>query len=216
MRSAIQFAALLGIAFGLTSAQAAFVVPGFRGEANTTYQEWNVFSSTGGPNAPDVANSNVNGTANVVELSGGAFVTSGGNIYSPTFVTSFSVTVPDFNLGSGYVTNAVIQIRTQGTNVDTASVLFNGAAAQSATLLYSEVLGGFGGNLEDWEFVFSNVPGNLSLDTITFHASGSSMSLDRLSVDTQAVAVPEASSLVMVGIAAVTVLGVVRRRAAAK
>lgn len=216
MRSAIRFAVVLGIAFDLVSAQAAFVVPGFRGGANTTYQEWNVFSSTGGPNAPDVANSNVNGAANVVELSGGAFVTSGGNIYSPTFVTSFSVTVPDFNLGSGYITNAVIQIRTQGTNVDTASVLFNGAAAQSATLLHSEVLGGFGGNLEDWEFVFSNVPSNLSLDTITFHASGSSMSLDRLSVDTQAVAVPEASSLVMVGIAAVTVLGVVRRRAAAK
>ena len=90
MRSAIRFAVVLGIAFDLVSAQAAFVVPGFRGGANTTYQEWNVFSSTGGPNAPDVANSNVNGAANVVELSGGAFVTSGGNIYSPTFVTSIS------------------------------------------------------------------------------------------------------------------------------
>ncbi|MBX9654394.1 hypothetical protein K2Y11_12335 [bacterium] len=216
MRSAFRFAAVFGLAFSLTSVQAAFVVPGFRGEANTTYQEWNIFSSTAGPNAPDVANSNVNGTANVVELSGGAFVTSGGNIYSPTFVTSFSVTVPDFNLGSGYITNAVIQIRTQGTNVDNSSVLFNGVSAVSATLLHSEVLGGFGGNLEDWEYVFSNVPSNLSLDTITFHAAGSSMSLDRLSVDTQAVAVPEVSSFLMIGVAAATVFGIARRRAATK
>jgi len=214
MRSVIRLAAVLGMAFGMSSAQAAFIVPGFRGEANTTYQEWDIFTSFNGANAPDVASSNPNGTASLTELTGSAFVTGGGNIYSPTVATSFTVSIPDFNLGSGYVTNVVIQIRTQGDEVDTSSMLFNGVAANSATLLFTQALGGFGGTLEDWEFVFTNVPSNLLVDTITFHAAESSMSLDKFSVDTQAVAVPEAGSLVMVGAAAVAVLGVARRRAA--
>ena len=212
MRSISRLSAVMAVTFCATSVQAAFIPPAYRGGPDTTYQEWNVFSTPAGPNAPDVANSNINGTANISESSGQSFVTSGGNIYSPTAVTFLTVTVPDFNLGSGYVTNAVVQIRTQGTPVDTASVLFNGFAAESATLLHTEPLGGFGGNLEDWEFVYTGLLGNIAVDTITFHGSGSSMSLDRVSVDTQAVAVPEAGSLVFGGIALATVVGMIRRR----
>lgn len=204
--------AALVASFAVTSVQAAFVAPAFRGGADTTYQEWNVFTSSAGPNTPDVANSNVNGTANVVETSGGSFVTSGGNIYSFSVPTFFTVTVPDFDLGSGYVTNAVVQIRTQGTPVDTTSVLFNGVAANSATLLYTEALGGFGGALEDWKFIYTGVLSNLAVDTITFNATGSSLSLDRVSVDTQATAVPEAGSLVLGGLVSVVAACVIRRR----
>lgn len=200
-------AAALVVSLASSSAFAGFITPTFRGDAKTTYQEWNIFSSATAPNAPDVASSNLNGTATLTELTGLGFVTSGGNIYSFSGATLFTVNVPDFDLGGGYLTNAVVQIRTQGTPVDTTSVLVNGVAAVSATLLYEEALGGFGGSLQDWRFVFSGFAGNLSLDTVTFQASGSSMSLDRISIDTQAVAVPEAGTILLTGMS-LLVIGV--------
>jgi len=205
-------AAALVVSLSANSVFGAFITPTFRGDANTTYQEWNIFSSATGANAPDVASSNLNGTASATETTGTAFVTSGGNIYSFAAATAFNVVIPDFDLGSGYITNAVVQIRTQGTELDTASILFNGVAASSATLLYTEALGGFGGALEDWEFVFTNVAGNIASDLITFQASGSSMSLDKISVDTQAVAVPEAGTLLLSGMSVLGIWFYVRRR----
>lgn len=193
-------AAALVFSLSANSVLGAFVAPSYRGDVNTTYQEWNIFTSATAGNLPDVASSNLNGTAALTELTGLGFVTSGGNIYSFSGATSFTVDVPDFDLGGGYLTNAVVQIRTQGTPVDTASFLFNGMTADSATLLYEEALGGFGGSLQDWQFVFSGFAGNLPLDTVTFQASGSSMSLDRISIDTQAVAVPEAGTILLTGV----------------
>ncbi|HAC91780.1 MAG TPA: hypothetical protein DCF63_14305 [Planctomycetaceae bacterium] len=168
---------------------AAFVVPEFRGLAETTYQEWNVFTSANGLNLPDVANVNPNGTASVQELTGGAFLTSGGNIYSFAVATSFDVLVPDYGLGTQATTRVVLQLRTQGSTVDLASVTFNGQPFDSAELLYEEPLGGFGGTLRDWRFEWSAVSGNVGMNTIQFDAEDSSMSLDRVSVDTQALAV---------------------------
>jgi hypothetical protein len=73
--------------------------------------------------------------------------------------------------------------------VDLESITFNGQAADSAELLYEEPLGGFGGILRDWMFEWSAVSGNVGINTIHFKAAGSSMGLDRVSVDTQALAV---------------------------
>jgi hypothetical protein len=94
-----------------------------------------------------------------------------------------------------------VQIRTQGTDLDVSSVLWNGVAPDSTTLLFSQVLGGFGGTLRDYAFEWTGLPGNLALNTLTFRAAESSMSLDRLAVDTQTAAIPEANALLLAGLA---------------
>ncbi|MFO0948975.1 MAG: hypothetical protein U1D30_24200 [Planctomycetota bacterium] len=210
----LRMAAICGLMMiGFSSmVRADFVVPSFRGEALTTYQQWDVFSSTTGPNAPDVANDNAAGTANVVETTGLAFVTGGGNIYSFAGATAFEVTVPDFGLGAGYLTNVVVQIRTQGTDVDTASLFFDGIVPTSTELLFEQALGGFGGVLRDWKFEWTGIFGSIDLHQLDFAASGSSMSLDRLAIDTQVVAVPEAGSLALGSCGVLLVAGLRRLR----
>lgn len=174
-----------GLAYGVLSANlsAEFVIPTFRGLPGATYQEWNSFTTPNGLNSPDVANINPNGSATLQELTGVAFLTSGGNIYSFALATSFDVIVPDYGLGSQAITQVVLQIRTQGSTVDLDSVTFNGQVADSAELLYEEPLGGFGGILRDWKFEWTSVSGNMASNTIQFLADESSMSLDRVAVD---------------------------------
>lgn len=206
-------AAALAVCASSQSVFADFVTPAFRGSANSTYQQWNVFTATTGPNDPDVALSNPNGTPDVVETTGSAFVTGGGNIYSFAAATSFDVTVPDFDLGAGYLTSVVVQIRTQGTPLDTSSILWNGLAPTDSELMHEEVLGGFGGALQDWKFEWTDLAGNTASNLLNFSASGSSMSLDWLAVDTVAVeAVPEAGSLAMMFAAGLTTVGYLRLR----
>ena len=208
-------AAVAALLVSAAALQADFLVPAFRGGPDTTYQQWEVFQSPGGPNPPDVANFNPNGTANVVETTGSAFLTSGGNIYSPAVATDFIATIPDYGYGAGYITDVVVQIRIQGTDLDVSSVLWNGVAPDSTTLLFSQVLGGFGGTLRDYAFEWNGLPGNLALNALTFQAAGSSMSLDRLAVDTQTAAIPEANALLLAGLASGgIVVARVRRRSA--
>lgn len=173
---------------GTVPTSAEFTIPDFRGAPQTTYQAWNVFTSATLPNLPDVANQNPNGSATLQELTGGSFLTSGGNIYSFAVATSFELLIPDYNLGPDATTKVVLQLRTQGATVDLASILFNGQPASSAELLYEEPLGGFGGILRDWKFEWDAVPGNVAMNTIRFSAEGSSMSLDRVALDTLAMA----------------------------
>lgn len=168
------------------SAFGEFVVPEFRGNPLSTYQEWTGFASATAPNLPNSASSNPNGIATLQELTGGAFLTSGGNIYSFAVATSFEVLIPDYGLGENYSTTVVLQLRTLGATVDLDSITCNGTAFDTAELLYEEPLGGFGGILRDWKFEWSGISGNVELNTILFEAAGPSMSLARVSVDTLA------------------------------
>lgn len=196
-----------------SSSLAAFIVPDFRGSPNSTHQEWNNFTSAlNGPNLPDVANNNPNGTAQLIQTVPGAFVTSGGNIYSPGSPLSFTITTPDFNLGAGYLSTAVLQIRTLGTLPNLNSATFNGLAADSAELLFEQPLGGFGGFLRDWRFQWNNVPGNVASNVFAFASAESSMSLDRASIDTIARPVPEPGSIVLLSLVGLPALGFMRRR----
>jgi hypothetical protein len=166
---------------------AEFIVPEFRGDPLTTYQRWQVFSSANDPNFPDFADNNPNGSAVLLETTGGAFITSGGNIYSFAVATQFVVTVPDYALGDAAQSTVVVQIRTLGATVDLSSVTWNGVVAESAELLHEEPLGGFGGFLRDWKFEWNQLAGNPAVNVLEFAAAGSSMSLDRLAVDTLAI-----------------------------
>jgi len=180
----------------------------------TTYQAWDVFTQVGAgkansPNVPGVVPdpprvegpaTNPNGTAAVFELTGSAFVTGGGNIYGPSSVVSLQADVPNYNLGSGYQTHVVLQIRTQGTNIDTAALSVNGALASTlGDYSYQPIFVasmGPQGSLIDHKFEFT-IPGNNALDSITWSSIESSSSQDKVSIDTRATAVPEPSSVLL-------------------
>lgn len=183
------------------SANAAFVSPSSwtRGDGGTTYQHWDVLNDdTIGDsfivdNTPDVGNINPNGTATLTETTGSAFVTGSGNIYAAGGSGSaFEVAIPELDVPfPAHNATVIVQIRTQGTEVDYNSVQINGVAAVQQEELSRIALGGFGGDMVDTWFLFnlpyasfgSGVSGIAEL-LLTFGASGAHMSLDQLSIDT--------------------------------
>ncbi len=187
-----------------------FIVPGFRGEPNSTYQAWDIFTSASGPNAPDAANNNPNGSAVLTQSTPGAFVTGGGNIYSPGGPGVYSVNVPDFNFGAEYSSSAVLQIRTIGSLLDTASITLNGFSPQSSQLLWDEPSAQ--GSTQEWAFTWNNLVGNSTTDLFAFSAQAEHMSLDRVSIDTFTSAVPEPNSLALLGLAGISITRRHRRR----
>lgn len=215
------------------AASAAFVTPtdwtrpindAVAASTRTTYQEWNVFTSTAGPNDPDVAEVNPDlGTgpnpskANVYDTSGGSFVTGGGNIYSFAVATLNDADVPSYGLGASATTEVLFQVRTLGTELDYNNVRLDyNDGTTDQTISFTErqelervTLGGFGGSQVDTLFRFT-IPYGPNTFKIEFDASGSSMSTDRVSIDTLT-AVPEPASLGM--LAAGGLLALRRRRA---
>ena len=212
-----------------SAAQATFLVPDgvtppfeswTRGDANSTYAEWDTFTnanSSQGVNDPDVGESGLSGAVlSQSTLDGGfAIVTSGGNIYSFNGRTSFDVTLPAYGLGDGYSTRVVVQSRTLGNVPDLESVMLtynDGGSNVSVTPTYvtqDEITdGGFSGLVSTlgWDIAGYN-PSSLLFEV---DAAGSSMSLANLAIDsyTQAgnfpafpAVIPEPTSMVLLGFA---------------
>jgi len=159
--------------------------------ANSVHAQWEVFTDAVGTpgNLPDVAGSypasgSPSGAAAVViGNTPSAFLTGGGNIYSFAAPTSFTVTVPNYNLGVGWNTRFVAQIQNQGSLLDFSSVkLSYDGGNQLLSFDYTDELVGNPApeNLFAWDIAGFNP----STFTLTFAASASSMSLDALAVDT--------------------------------
>lgn len=187
-------------------ALAAFVAPDFRGEADTTYQEWNFFTSTTDV-APDVGVDNPNGDPTITSSIGSAMLS--GNIYAFGAIDSFSIYIPDYGIPGRY-SHVVMQTRTQGGELNYGSINIGGLAPASATELSRVALGGFGGFDVTYKFVWE-LPDNPSSFTISF-SGVEHTSFDAVVVDTAAV--PEAGSMVLASAALVGACGawLARRR----
>lgn len=195
---------LLAVATGLLCAaplKAAFVVPDgqtepfgswTRGDANSSYAEWDIFGSATAPNPPDVGQNGASG-ATVTEVSdppSGAFLSGSGNIYSFSGVTQFAMEMPGLDLGQSYNTRLVAQLVTLGSEVDLDSMRLSfdagtqQLAADSVVELGRIVLGGFGGEAVTTQFVWDLNATSPESFALEFQAAESSMSLDRLVIDT--------------------------------
>lgn len=185
------------LALALTStAMCDFVVPDgtnvpwTRGvTANSAWAQWESFTSGSGPNAP-TDGSFAGGTFadgapawNAFDTGGFGMAIGSGNLYAAGGPLAVQIDVPNFGLGAGATTTVLLQIRTQGTEVDLSSVNIGGVAATEVTELQRVALGGFGGFSVDtlWRF---ELAGNASAYSIRFNALGAHMSLDRVSIDT--------------------------------
>jgi hypothetical protein len=201
-----------------SAAHADFVVPDgvnvpwIRGTtANSAYAQWESFTTVAGPNAPDVGHSAVGSLPNLsafnVSASGtGASVLGSGNIYSGGSAMSVTITVPSFVVDPSNPTILLLQTRTQGTEINPATVLINGVAPTQVTELSRVSLGPQGAMVDTaWRW---DLPTSASTFTVTFAgASPTFLSLDRVAVDVFTVPTPGAGAVLAFG-----ALAAVRRR----
>lgn len=171
--------------------------------AGARVAEWNFINALS-DSVPDIA-----GSGSLVETSGAAFVTGGGNVYSFSAPTAFTATLDALAAGSWDV---YLRVSTLGNAVNPAATL-NGVSA-TRTLTYSEAItGGFGGGEEESLWQWSGVSGGANL-VFNFAASTSSMSLDQVALLAVPSPVPEPTTWALMG-AGLAALGAnsLRRRA---
>lgn len=206
-------AALVGMSM---SAQAQYINPSFTSN-NTVEADWISFASATGPNDPGSLSVEVGGSAsggtpsnfNVVDNSGGSFITTGGNIYSPALPLQLELT-------SAFATftpnNIILQVRSFGGELDPSSLFLvadvDGSSdlqvaphftqeldRESSMIVVPDGMGGFQFVDVDsvitayqWNFEDLTDLGDFSLldspeFSIVFNALASSMSLDVVNLD---------------------------------
>lgn len=176
--------------------------------ANSAYAEWDRFTSPTGPSAPDVGQFDTGlglgaPAWDVYDTSGTSFITGGGNIYSFSAPTNIHAVIPGYDLGGSHATTVLFQLRTQGTEVDPASVNIGGILPVETAELHRESLGGFGGYLVDTLFRFELTGSALSYG-LRFDALESSMSTDRVAIDTFTTLVPAPGAGALAGLGLLT------------
>jgi uncharacterized protein (TIGR03382 family) len=184
--------AALSLSFA-TASHAAFTTPDAhgwsRGSARSVYAEWDVFTSPFGGNTPDVGlhpSPLPTGwvTPDVSDASGSSFVTSGGNIYSFSAPLEITAVVPNFNAGPAWVTTILVQTRTQGSEINPNTVRIGSYKPVEVIELLRQPNGGMGGVLVEtlWKF---EIRGNAASYAVEFAGAASSLSLDRIAIDTK-------------------------------
>ncbi len=175
---------------------------------DSAYAEWNVILGYPVDNTPDIA-----GSGTLTELSGGAFATSGGNIYGLGGPASFQV---DLGGASTGVWDVYLRVATLGSVALDAATL-NGVSSTRAMTYNDVITGGFGGAEQEslWKWTLSGS----GPWVFNFGASAAHMSLDQLAVyavqsvsATPAVPEPQTWALMAAGLGAMAML---RRRQSA-
>jgi hypothetical protein len=173
------------------------------------YAEWNVMEDSNTAtlpitdSTPDVGAFNAAGVL-LTETTGTAFVTSGGNMYSPMAPTAFTLALP----ASGVFDQVWLRISTVGTAPASTATL-EGIGASAVQTFSQVVTGGFGGTELEWYWKWTDVSTTGGALNFAFAASGSSMSLDQVAVYAVPVPEPGTWALMAVGLAG---LGLARRR----
>jgi hypothetical protein len=143
--------------------------------------EWNVFNSYPLDTSPEVVAFGP-GTQSVRELTGGAFLTSGGNIYSFAVATDFVASLGGYSADPLKSRDVALRIATVGTGVDATSVRLGGVAPTVSNLVFDQPFtGSFGGNEQEWLFLWTGV-GDSTAYSFDFGALASSMSLDQVAL----------------------------------
>ena len=193
---------------GATSATPWIASPG----AGSLYAEWNFFGDDDPAtlliedSTPDIASFGLGGgTARLGETSGGAFVTSGGNIYSPSVVSAFTVSTP----GLAEAATVLLRVSTLGSLLSTTATL-NGIGATAQETFSATITGGFGGAEKDWVWSWT-LPAAAASYEFAFESAASSVSLDQTAVF--AAPVPEPGTYAMFGLGLLAVAFGVRKRA---
>jgi hypothetical protein len=185
-----------------------FVVPAFRGSAESESGYWESFTvGVGAPGNSPRAGATTG--AVLTQSDPGGFITGSGNLYNLDGFSAFTVTdSTPFALGT-----VVLQARTLGSELDYNSVTLsfnNGSGLQSlAPLFRSEldrgtVLGASVSSLWQWDLRGLGVTDY----SISFNAAGPSLSFDSATLDTWTgfAPVPEPSTLAL-GFLGVSLLG---------
>ena len=169
-----------------------------RGDAGTTYQYWDVFTSTSGATA-DIANNNSNGDATVSEVNGVSMATGSGNIYAMGGNPSFEIVIPEFD-APGHFTSVLLQITTLGSEFIPGSVKINGADP-GYSVEFGRVTIPAGPSTADQVDTLFTWNGLTSSDTITIEFDGAMhMSLTQVAVDTNTVPEPGTAVLMLIGL----------------
>ncbi|HVU86663.1 MAG TPA: dockerin type I domain-containing protein [Pirellulales bacterium] len=176
---------------------ATLVNPSFFGQANTTYQEWDGFTSPTGPN-PATSVNNAYGTPNWLDTTAatdGAFIIGpppGSHVYSFSGILNLQATIPNPTLSAGATTTIVFQAEVLGSPLDQALFGVSFAGLSGDALLPAHITEtnegsasspfGTGGDyyyLVEWD----NVPAAASY-TLAYSASGTSSSQVSARIDT--------------------------------
>ena len=175
-------------------------------EVGSSYAEWNVILSYPSDNTPDIA-----GAGTLTELTGGAFVTSGGNVYGFGGPASFQVDLAGATSG---LWDVYLRVGTQG-SVALAEATLNGVSATRVLTYDNAITGGFGGAEQEslWKWTLAGTGDWV----FNFGASAAHMSLDQVAVYAvqQAPAVPEPQTWALMG-AGLGAMALVRRRRATR
>ena len=180
-----------GLLVASTMACADFIPPdsyGWSREAdNSTYFEWDWFTSTSGGNVPDVGqfpDPVPDGwlEPDVVETTGDAFITGSGRIYSPFGPIYVEVTIPNYDLGTG-TTTLLLQVKTIGNELDYAGVVMDDQQPMDIIEI-SRQTGDMGEEVETL-FVFE-MEGNAPVYLAGIPTAEAHVSIDGIAVDTYA------------------------------
>ena len=183
---------------------AQFIVPAWRGAANTEHAEWDEFTvaydaaTPPATNAPDVAADTPSSDASIFCTTPSAFLTSSKNIYSFSSATSFQLD----DSAQYDIETVLLQVATLGNSLDADSVFIvaideNGDpylanptsafAVDVSALPTGPQTGGFDTVWAfQWDFSAHPIPTGQGPISILFNSVSPHMSLDKVSLDTSA------------------------------